>query len=111
MYGKRIRDLRKEKGMTQKELANLLGYKSSSAIGMIEREERELVMDTIDKLAEIFNVSADYILGKTVEKVPGELDELEKEFKTLFERIQHISPDDRQIILKMIERFEQGNND
>jgi hypothetical protein len=25
--------------------------------------------------------------------------------------MKHISPDDRQIILKMIERFEQGNND
>jgi transcriptional regulator with XRE-family HTH domain len=111
MYGKRIRDLRKEKGLSQKELADLLCFKSGSAIGMIEREERELSIEALNKLAEIFNTSTDYILGKTVEKTPGELDQLEQEFKVLFEKMKHISPDDRQIILKMIERFEQGNND
>lgn len=110
MYGKRIRELRKEKGLSQTELAELLGFKSGSAIGMIEREERELGIESLNKLAEIFSVTTDYILGKTVEKVPGELDQLEQEFKGFFERMQNISPDDRQIIFRMLERLEKGND-
>ncbi len=109
MYGNRIRDLRKRKGLTQGELARLLSFKSASAVGMIEREERELNIETLNQLSEIFGVSTDYILGKTVEENPGELDQLEQEFKVLLEKIKSISPEDRQKLLKLIEIF-QGDH-
>lgn len=66
MYGQRIKEQRILKGLTQGELAKLINFKSASAIGMIEREERELSLDSLSALATIFGVSTDYLLGKTV---------------------------------------------
>jgi len=65
MYGQRIKELRILKGLTQRELAKLIDFKSASGIGMIEREARELSLDTLSELGTIFNVSTDFLLGKT----------------------------------------------
>lgn len=83
MYGKIIKKLRKEKKLTQEGLSKLINFKSGSAIGMIEREERELNLETLNKLSEIFNVSTNYILGKTVEEFPNEIEETTKDLQTL----------------------------
>ena len=50
MYGQRIKELRLLKVLTQGELAKLMNFKSASAIGMIEREERELSLDSLSEL-------------------------------------------------------------
>ena len=64
MIGNRIRLLREEKNIKQEELAKILSV-SPSAIGMYERNEREPNDIITLKLAEYFNVSTDYLLGKT----------------------------------------------
>lgn len=64
MKGSRIKSLREEKGLKQDELANILSI-SPSAIGMYERDAREPNDDIKIKLAEYFNVSIDYLLGKS----------------------------------------------
>lgn len=63
MYSKILRSLRIDNGLTQQQLAEILEFKSSSAIGMLEREERELSIETIIRAANYFNVSTDYLLG------------------------------------------------
>lgn len=68
----RIKLLREEKNMTQQELADKLqGAKSS--IAMYENEERKPSLEVLLKLAEIFNVSTDYILGISDIRNPEEL--------------------------------------
>lgn len=106
MYGEIIRNLRKEHKLTQSQLAKLLNFRSSSAVGMIEREERELNLDTLNKLSEIFNVSIDYILGKTSERIPGEIDKLDEEIKALYPKIKKLSKEDRQKILDILKKAE-----
>ena len=64
MRGNRIKLLREEKGLKQDELSKILGV-SPSAIGMYERDEREPNDDITLKLAEFFNVTTDYLLGKS----------------------------------------------
>lgn len=64
MKGNRIKLLREEKQISQFELANIISI-SPSAIGMYERDEREPNDEIKIKLAEYFNVSTDYLLGKT----------------------------------------------
>ena len=64
MKGNRIKLLREEKGLKQDELSKILGV-SPSAIGMYERDEREPNDDITLKLAEFFNVTTDYLLGKS----------------------------------------------
>ncbi|WP_196607170.1 helix-turn-helix domain-containing protein [Pectinatus frisingensis] len=63
MISKRIKELRTEKNLTQKELANLLSL-TPKMISFYELGQRTPPSDIILKLAEIFNVSTDYLLGR-----------------------------------------------
>ena len=67
--GNKIRELRKNIGMTQSELAERLGI-SASAVGMYEQGRRQPDSDMILKICSVFEISADYLLGKnkTVQK-------------------------------------------
>lgn len=67
--GKRLKQLREELNMTQKELADKLGI-SRAAVGLYEQGKRNVDNDTLLKLSEIFNVSTDYLLGNTDIKTP-----------------------------------------
>lgn len=62
MYGKRIRECRNEKGLTQTELAKKLST-TQSTIGKYEREELQPNIETLILICKIFEVSSDYILG------------------------------------------------
>lgn len=72
MKGNRIKILREEKGMKQEELAKVLSI-STSAIGMYERDVREPNDIITLQLADFFNVSTDYLLGKSNIRNPEEL--------------------------------------
>ena len=63
MYGKRIKELRIEKNLTQLELAKIIGVKQSF-ISMWEHENIEPNIDNIIKLANFFEVCTDYLLGR-----------------------------------------------
>lgn len=67
--GERIARLRKMKGLSQDELADLLGV-SRGAISMYEINKREPDYETLEKLATFFGVSTDYLLGRT-DKLTG----------------------------------------
>jgi len=56
--GNKIKRLRLEKGMTQDELAKLLGYSSRSTINKIESDINTISYEKIKKLVEIFNIDA-----------------------------------------------------
>ncbi|PED91584.1 transcriptional regulator [Bacillus cereus] len=62
-FGNIIRDLRKQEGITQKELAQSLQL-SESTIGMYERNERQPDYNTLIRIADYFNVSTDFLLGR-----------------------------------------------
>lgn len=59
----RLKELRENYGMKQSELGKLLNVQDA-AISKYESEKVPLTADTIIKLAEIFKVSADYLLGR-----------------------------------------------
>lgn len=61
MIGQRIAALRKNARMSQAELARALGV-SPSAVGMYEQGRREPAVAMLVRLAEIFQVSTDYLL-------------------------------------------------
>lgn len=60
----RIRDLRKERRLTQAELASVLKV-SARTIGFYETGERDPDTDTLRKLADFFCVSIDYLLERS----------------------------------------------
>jgi transcriptional regulator with XRE-family HTH domain len=61
MLGARIAVLRRAKGWNQSDLAKQLGV-SSSAVGMYEQGRRQPAADVLVKLAEIFEVTTDFLL-------------------------------------------------
>jgi len=65
-FGEKLKELRKEKGLSQKALAEQLGY-NQSMICFWERGTNEPTESAIRKTALFFKVSADYLLGLTDE--------------------------------------------
>lgn len=66
MYGQRIKDLRIENNLKQIELAKLLNI-SQSAIVKYEKEQLQPNIDILNAIADIFNCTVDYILGRESE--------------------------------------------
>ena len=64
-FSERLRQLRNERGISQQTLANSLGDISKSSINMYERGEREPGLETLEAIADFFNVDIDFLLGKS----------------------------------------------
>ena len=58
----KLRELREQKGVTQKEVANAVGC-TPTVYSRYEREEREPDILTLCRLADYFEVSIDSIIG------------------------------------------------
>ena len=61
-FGEKLKELRKEKGLTQKELAQFLDS-AQSAIVYWEKNQQEPNISTLKKIAIFFDVTTDYLLG------------------------------------------------
>ena len=68
MY-RRIRDLREDRDLFQKDLAAYLNC-SQVCYSHYEIGKRDIPTEVLSKLAEFYNTSTDYLLGRTDEKKP-----------------------------------------
>lgn len=62
LIGMKIKTLRKNFGLTQKELAARIGI-AQQTLGGYEKSKSQPDIETLKKLASFFSVSADYLLG------------------------------------------------
>lgn len=62
-FARRLRELRTQRELSQAELARKLGV-SKSRISMYELGSREPDFETLELIADFFNVDMDYLLGK-----------------------------------------------
>ena len=60
----RLRALRLEKGLLQSDIAKIIN-KSERTVGFYETEERDMGTETLAILSDFFDVSIDYLLGKS----------------------------------------------
>ena len=65
----RIKELREDADITQKQIADYLNVKQNT-YSQYENGQRQLPIDMLIKLAHYFNTSTDYILKLTNEKTP-----------------------------------------
>lgn len=63
-FGQRLKDLRTINGLTQQELADR-AHIARSTLGMYEKDRRHPDFEALDQLADFFDVSLDYLLGKS----------------------------------------------
>ena len=117
-----FKQLRKSKGLTQKELANLL-FLDQTTISKWELGKAIPDYLTLNKLAEFYDVSTDYLLGRTdspappypsggIEDVRTELKRLgidgnDEELHYLLKKIGSLTPEQKQLIITMIENFKE----
>lgn len=67
MFSERLKSLRKEQGISQKELASIL-FVSQQSIAKWETDRATPNPEMISKIAQYFNVSSDYLLGLSSNK-------------------------------------------
>lgn len=90
IFSEKIRELRKEKGLTQKELALVLDISCSCYAGY-EQGYREPDLKILEKIADFFQCSIDYLLGReddlgviSIKSPVGEYSPQEQELLTLY---------------------------
>lgn len=119
MFASRLRSLRLENKLTQKELAKKLNMQNT-AISKYELGEREPDIETFNKLAKFFDVSLDYLLGRTDIKNPEDgnkesnikanefWDKLKKRMAEEGMEFDKTSPEDMILAYKIAKEFEKS---
>lgn len=116
-----LKSLRLSQGLTQDELAKHLKI-SRSAIGMYEKGLREPDYETLEIIADFFNVDIDYLLGRSTkttyipqeepsyysnpetQKIAQEIFE-NPDLKMLFDTTKGCSPEDMKKVISMVKAF------
>lgn len=102
MYGNRLKELRKEQNITQSNLAKILNVTQDS-ISLWEKNKRVPDTQYIIQLADYFNVSADYLLGRSDDfgnvDVPSDV-KLSSEEQYALDMFRDLSNSNRKIILR-----------
>ncbi|MEO7311330.1 MAG: helix-turn-helix transcriptional regulator [Chitinophagaceae bacterium] len=94
-FGKRLADARKKKDISQDELAKLLITKGP-VIGRYERDEMKPSIEVAAKMADILEVSLDYLVGKADEH-------LDKSTLTRILEVQKLPTEKKNFVLNMID--------
>lgn len=111
-----LRSLRKQKGMSMKELGDLVGV-SESTISLYETGKRKPDPDMLVKLASVFYVTVDYLLGREPKETDDEMLQLLQDIKDdpdkrmLFSLSQKASPEDVKVMVKFLEGITKSDND
>ncbi len=121
-FSKRLKMLRDKKGLTQQDIANVLGVGRATIAGY-ETKGKQPDYEKLVKLADFFNVSIDYLIGRTdiknkadeitlaVEDDPelfdfwNELKERE-DLQLLFKQTKSLSPKEIRQIIRIIKAIE-----
>lgn len=95
----RLREVRKSANMSQQQLATTLGVTQATLSGW-ENEKYEIDNCSLDKCATLFNVSTDYLLGRTDEPNVKSLDEqLEGIDFALWGEVHDLTDEEKQDII------------
>lgn len=94
--GKNIHNLRKEKQMSQAQLAEALSV-ATNTISMYEREQRVPDYDKISDLCKLFDVSSDYIIGVSKIKKPASITSFNDIEKAIIEAYRNLPAESKEV--------------
>ena len=107
--GDRIRKLRESRNMTQTELSEILGMKTYTTVSKWEKNENFPKGKDLKKLAEIFNVTSDYLLGLSDTKLGKITTQNEHpEILTIYNQLEE--PKQEKVLDYAKEQLEEQNN-
>lgn len=99
--GERITQLRKQQNLSQDELTKKAGV-SRTIIGNYERNTNTPSIEVLIKLAKVFNVSVDFLIGE------GELTALDKDLLKCIEDIEKLDEDTKKHLFFLIDNVIQN---
>lgn len=101
-YSEAIKRARKEKFLTQKELADASGL-SVSAIKFFEQGRSEPNAGSIKKIAKALNVSIDYLVGRTDDPTPIVVEHISSERVAFIDEVMKMPDQDLERLIKYYE--------
>lgn len=99
----RIREARKMAGLSQAQVAKMLGLHRPS-VSEIEAGNRSVSAQEMAKLAEIFDVSASWLMGEGAEKV----DVRDNKLQLAARELQKLKPEDLDRLLTILASMRSG---
>lgn len=106
--GERIKQMRLDLGLSQDDLAKLIGYKSRSSINKIEIGERDITQSTILAFAKALQTTPSKLMGWDTDDIQQPLDSEHQNVIDLYDKLR---PNDKiRIVAKMetiIEDYDQ----
>lgn len=110
MFYQRLKDLREDMDMNQTKIANIIGT-SQSYYAQYENGNRTIPFDRVVILAEFYDVSIDYIAGRTNDKKGFNKSDLPPSEVDLLKKFRNLSDKQRGIIIGRIEAFTDENEE
>lgn len=108
-FGKRLRELRIGQGYTQQGLAEVLGV-SKSAISMYENGVREPELELIQRMADLFSVNLECLIGNRNEEEKEEHEALESPFVNMKRLIarngNRLTEEERNKLIELLSDFD-----
>ena len=116
-FGDILSEIRKDKGLKQKDLADMLNV-SVNTISDYENNRYFPDYENLVKIADIFDVSVDFLLGrirnnvdlKWLHKKFGKLNGNDVTFCDILFRMEKFSPDSKKLMLELFTLFELKDN-
>ena len=106
--GVRIKELRKQQGLTQSELAQKVGV-TYVQIGRYEKRGATPSSDVLVKLAESLNTSTDYLMnGELTNHSKEQLKD--KKLLGLFKKVEQLNAKDKDMVISFIDAFVLKSN-
>jgi transcriptional regulator with XRE-family HTH domain len=102
-FAGRLRDLRKQKGLSQTELAEAVGVHYTH-IGRYERGKSRPAADTLKRLADALGVSGDYLLEGATEAAARARFE-DRELLRQFQEVEKLPDADKAVIKRLLDAF------
>lgn len=99
MFADNLKQLRKEKGMTQTQFASEFNI-ATGTIAMWETGKRTPDTETLKKIARFFNVSIDFLLDNE-KNSSNNVEELPEELVILNRNAKNTTPENRKKLLEM----------
>lgn len=99
----RLKELRVKKGISQNELARIIGVHVTN-ISRYERGENRPTSDVLAKLANALDVTADYLMdGSMDDKAQSTISD--KELLSQFQRLEKLPSEKKAVVKELIDAF------
>lgn len=106
MIGEKIKELRKNSKMTQEQLGDAIGV-SKMAISYFEKGKKSPGRESLEKIADYFGVTTDYLLGRSADPELNEDEDkiVSKEGKNIMAIIESLPEDERKKAWEQLEMY------